>query len=184
MKTVSILLLALCCSGFLLAQTPGVSLPVSMDLGVGGGISVPSGKLADINNTGYNAGAKLRIKSLLPLAIVASATYNRLPEKGTDQSDGAWLVGAGLEYALPGVMVSPYLGADATLNIFNNQGTGTSSKNRGGIGLGGGVLFALPGFGSFDASVKYQMLNVMGKDANEESLNQVAANLSIMVTVM
>lgn len=184
MKIVSLVLLVLLCSGGLSAQTPGLSSPLGLDLGFGGGISVPTGSLADNNKTGYHAGAKMRIKSVMPLNIVASANYNRLPEKATDKTDAAWMVGAGLEYSLPGVAVSPYLSADATLNIFDNQGTGTSSYNRGGIGLGAGLLFSLPGFGSFDASVKYQMLNVFGKDVTEESASQVAANVSLMITVL
>lgn len=184
MKIVLSVLVVLMCAGFAFAQAPMVGSPVSLDLGLGGGVSVPSGDLANVNSTGYHAGAKLRVKSVLPMNIVASANYNRLPEKGTDQSDAFWMIGAGLEYALPGVGVSPYLGVDATLNLFDNQGAGTSSYSRGGIGVGGGVLFALPGFGSFDASVKYQMLNVMGKDTNEPNLSQVAAGLSLMATIL
>ncbi len=184
MKTVSIVLLMLCCSGLIIAQVPLVSAPVSLDLGFGGGLSIPSGTLADANKSGYHLGAKLRLKSVLPVTLVASANYNRLPEKATDKTDAAWMVGGGLEYSLPGVIVSPYLGVDAMLNISDNGGSGASSTNRGGLGFGGGVLFALPGFGSFDASVKYQMLNVMGKVDNEQSVSQIAANVSIMVTVL
>jgi hypothetical protein len=184
MKIVLSVLLVLAWSGILTAQTPGVASPVNLDLGLGGGVSIPSGDLANVNATGYHAGAKLRVKSLLPMNIVVAAAYNRLPEKGTDHADAAWMIGGGLEYALPGVGVSPYLGVDATLNIFDNQGTGTSSTTRGGLGFGGGILFALPGFGSFDAGVKYQMLNVMGKEAGEPDLTQVAATVTIMASIL
>jgi hypothetical protein len=184
MKIVLSVLLALACSGMLFAQTPVLSPPVSLDLGLGGGVSIPTGDLANGYSTGYNAGAKLRLKSILPLNIVAGVAYNRLPVKGTDAANEAWMIAGGLEYALPGVGVSPYLGADAKLNLFKNKGTGTSSYNRGGIALGGGVLFGLPGFGSFDASVKYDMLNVMGKDANETSVSQVTATLSLMASIL
>lgn len=183
MKTVSLVLLVLVCSGALVAQIP-IASPVSLELGIGGGVTVPSGTLADNHNTGYHAGAKIRIKSLLPMNLVGFAVNSRLTEKSTDQTDAVWIIGAGLEYSLPGIVVSPYLGMDALLNIFDNQGAGTSSFNRGGLGLGGGVQFGLPGFGSFDASVKYQMLNIIGKDDGEDTVSQIAANLSLMFSIL
>jgi hypothetical protein len=184
MKTVLSLLLVCVCAGVLSAQTPVVTSPVGIDLGIGGGISVPSGDLSDALNTGWNAGAKLRVKSVLPLNITGGVAYHRLPEKAGTESDAIWMVGGGLEYSLPGVGVSPYLGGDVSLNMFKNSGSGTSSYSRGGIGLGGGVLFSLPGFGSFDASVKYQMLNAIGKEALEKSANQIAASITLMATIL
>ena len=117
MKIVSMLLLVFVCSGIVSAQVPLVNVPVSIDLGFGGGISSPSGDLSNVSKTGWNAGAKVRIKSLLPMNIVAMVHRNSLPQKATSNSDGAWMLGAGLEYGIPAVMVSPYLGADAMLNI-------------------------------------------------------------------
>jgi hypothetical protein len=172
------------CSGLLYAQAPVVGSPVSIELGFGGGVSLPNGKLSDFNETGYHAGAKARFKSVMPLNIVASANYNRLPEKGTDKTDSQWMLGAGLEYPLPGVAVSPYLGVDAMLNLFDNQGTGTSSFSRVGVGMGAGVLFALPGLGSFDTSVKYQLMNVIGKETGEDTFSQIAANVSLMFNLL
>jgi hypothetical protein len=184
MKTVLLLLLVLVSVGVLSAQAPLVSSPVSVDLGIGGGISSPSGDLSNTHNTGWNAGAKLRIKSVLPLNVVGGVSYHHLPEKGTTTSDALWMIGAGLEYSLPSVAVSPYLGGDVSLNLFSNSGTGSSSYSRGGIGLGGGILFSLPGFGSFDAGVKYQMLNAIGKETGEGTANQISATLSLMATIL
>jgi len=183
MKILLLVMMSVVLSGVMFGQVP-IGSPVSIELGFGGGVSLPNGKLSDVNETGYHAGAKARFKSILPMNIVASANYNRLPEKGTDKTDSQWMVGAGLEYSLPGAGVSPYLGVDAMLNIFDNQGTGTSSFSRGGLGLGAGVLFSLPGVGSFDTSVKYQMMNLMGKDPGEETYSQIAANVSLMFGIL
>ena len=178
------LLFVLLANALAFSQAPAISSPVGLSLGLGGGVSIPTGDAATGWNTGWNGGAKLRLTSVLPVTIVGSAAYHSLPEKVTDKKDAIWMVGGGLEYALPGVGVSPYLGVDLTANIFDNQGSGSSSTTRGGLGFGGGLQFSLPGFGSFDASVKYQMLNALGKEANEVSLNQVAAGLTLMATIL
>ncbi len=178
------LLLVLLTSVVALAQAPPISSPVGLSLGLGGGVSIPTGDAANAWKTGWNGGGKLRLTSVLPFTLVGSVAYHSLPEKVTDKSDAMWMVGGGLEYALPGVGVSPYLGADLTVNIFDNQGSGSSSITRGGLGLGGGLLFSLPGFGQFDASVKYQMLNAIGKESGDPSVSQVAAGLTLMATIL
>ncbi|MBI4548100.1 MAG: outer membrane beta-barrel protein [Ignavibacteriae bacterium] len=166
------------------SQMPGVSSPVKFDLGVGGGVSLPTGKLSDASKTGYHVGAKIRLHSFIPLSIVSSGYYNRLPEKNTDKTDSQWMLGVGLEYPIPSVMVKPYFGADALVNIFKNEGTGTSSYTRGGVGLGAGVEFSIPAFGSFDTSLKYQIFNVVGKEDGEETFSQIAASVALMVSLL
>src|SRR5437667_181958 len=54
------------------------------------------------------------------------------------------------------------------------------------LDLGIGVEFTAPGVGSFDTSVKYQMLNLWGKDAtdNDKTVAQIAANLTIVFSVL
>jgi len=157
-----------------------VSVPLSIDLGLGGGVSLPSGDLSDVYNTGYHLGGKLRISGPLPFAIVAGGMYNNLPEKVGDKSDNQVILGGGIEVSIPAIAVRPYLGADALYVHTNNEGTGSSSFNRGGLGLGAGVEFMVPAFGSFDASVKYQFLNLMGKEDQETTASQIVGTLSIM----
>ncbi len=157
-----------------------VSSPVTLDLGLGGGVSLPTGDLSGDHNTGYHAGGKLRIGGSLPFNIVASGMYNSLPEKATDKSDNQVMLGAGLEFAIPSAGVHPYFGADALYVKFNNEGSGTSSFTRGGLGVGAGVEFTIPAFGSFDTSVKYQFLNLMGKETGETTAAQIAATVTLM----
>jgi hypothetical protein len=161
-----------------------VSVPLSLTLGLGGGVSLPTGDISDFYNTGYHAGGKLRIAGPLPFNIVAGGMYNSLPEKVGDKSDNQVILGAGLEVGIPAVAVKPYFGADLLYVHFNNEGTGTSSFNRGGLGLGAGVEFVIPAFGSFDTSVKYQFLNLMGKEATEGTASQIVATVAIMVGII
>lgn len=181
------LLVVLLAAGTLLGQslpTPSLASPVNMDIGIGGGATLPSGKLSDANNTGWHAGGKIRLHGFMPLSIVALGNYHRLPNKVGSESDTEVMIGAGLEYPIPSVMVKPYFGVDATVNIFSNTGPGPSSTTRQGIGVGVGVEFTVPAFGSFDTSVKYQMLNLIGKENNEEGISQISANLAIMFSVL
>jgi hypothetical protein len=183
-------ILALGCA-LLLASLPlaaqmdvPVSSPVSLQLGLGGGVSLPTGDLSDLYNTGWHAGGKVRIGGSIPVNIVGSGFYNSLPEKAVDQSDNQLILGAGLEYPIPSVGVHPYFGADVLYVHTNNEGAGTSSFNRGGLGVGAGVEFTIPAFGSFDTSVKYQFLNIMGKEDGEATASQVAATVAIMIGVL
>lgn len=170
------------------AQVPMVPLeiPVKLDLGFGGGLSSPLGTFGTLEGSGWHGGIKARLHSVMPLNVVASINYHRYPEKTANASgeDHIWMGCAGLEYSIPSIVVKPYLGADVLLNMFGSTLPNAQSSTREGLGIGGGVEFAIPMFGSFDASVKYQILNLIGKNANEETSAQIAANISVMLTIL
>ena len=171
--------------GSMHAQTP-VGSPLNVDLGVGGGVSLPTGDLSNGSNTGWHGLAKIRLHGAMPINIVGTGMYSRLPEKVGRESEVYWIAGAGLEYPIPSAVVKPYFGVDVMYVNVSNTGAGTSSASRGGVGFGAGVEFSLPGFGSFDTSVKYQMLNVFCKDSNvnETTVSQVTASVALMFGVM
>jgi hypothetical protein len=164
------------------AQVPVVGSPVSLDLGLGGGVSIPNGTFSDKNNSGYHAGAKARVHGLLPLNIVASGYYNRLSNKLGGESDLATMLGAGLELPVPSVIVNPYVGVDALWNRYTMSNVET--KTRIGLDVGAGVDFSIPGLGSFDTSIKYQMFNLFGKENGEETLSQIAGNVTLMFSIL
>lgn len=163
------------------ARSQLVESPVSLKLGVGGGVSLPTGSLSDAYNTGWNAGAKVRLGGWIPVNLVAVGMHNSLPLKGTDKSDEQLILGGGIEYAITSVVVHPYIGADYYYVDFDNKASGVPAFNRGGLGIGAGVEFAIPGFGSFDTGVKYQYLNVMGKEEGEKDISQIAATVTLML---
>ena len=186
MKRVRILMLVPVFIMLLLSESKAqvTELIAQLDLGIGGGVSLPTGQLNDSDNTGYHGVGKLRLHGLLPLSITGMVMYNRLPNKSGGESHQQWMVGAGLEYPIRAVAIHPYFGADVFYSGLSSTAAGSTSTGRGGIGLGGGVVFGLPGMGGIDASVKYQMFNLIGKDSGENTYSQVAASVAFMFNVM
>jgi len=190
----------LCIPGLLLAQlpTPGVpSVPLNIDLGVFGGLSSPLSPLSNSVNSGWNAGAKARLSGFLPVNILISGAYNRLPFAGgviplgggpatnlSGESMTAITAGAGLEYPLTSLVVKPYLAADGFVTILSSTVAGATSTTREGAAFGAGVMFSVPAFGSFDLSVKYQMLNAFGKDSGEDTQSLLGVSLAVMFGVL
>jgi hypothetical protein len=169
--------------GSLNAQMP-VGSPLSVDLGFGGGVSLPVGDLSSFENTGWHGLAKIRLHGSMPINIVGTGMYNRLPDKVGSESDYYWIVAAGLEYPVPSAVVKPYFGIDAMYVSLNNTGASGASASRGGVGMGAGLEFSLPGVGSLDTSVKYQIINVLGKESNEITASQVVASVALMFGLM
>jgi hypothetical protein len=157
-----------------------VEAPISLKMGIGGGVSLPTGTLSEGYNTGWNAGAKVRLGGWIPINLVATAMHNSLPMKDADNSDDQLIIGGGVEYAITSVVVHPYFGADYYYVKFDNKASGTPAFNRGGFGVGAGVEFSIPGFGSFDTAVKYQYLNAIGKETGEKDMSQIAATVTLM----
>src|SRR5712671_1736021 len=78
-----ILILRVLCGAIAAAQ-PVVSVvpPVQLDLGIGGGMSLPTGDLNNTNNTGWHVNGLVRLHGFMPLSVVASGSYHRLPNAG------------------------------------------------------------------------------------------------------
>jgi hypothetical protein len=170
--------------GIVRAQLPTPGAPLNLDLGLYGGTTLPLGTLADSTNSGWHAGAKARFSGFMPLSVLVAGQYNRIPMKTWGESMTAITVGAGLEYPLTAMVVKPYLGVDGFVSILSSTAPGAASVTREGIGLGGGVQFSVPAFGSFDLSAKYQMINLLGKETNEETQSQLSVSLAIMFSVL
>lgn len=159
--------------------------PVTLGFGLGGGVSLPTAEMSKLFNTGYHGGGKVRLGGWLPVNLVASGWYNSMPEKTADQSDTQVMVGGGFEYAIVSAEVHPYFGVDAFYTEFTDKGTIDTSFSRGGLGIGAGVEFTIPSFGSFDTSVRYQYMNVMGKEnAEEKTFSQIAATVTLMFALL
>lgn len=161
------------------AQVPSL---VKANLGVGGGLTVPGGDFGDTHKTGFNVGAKLRISGLIPVKLVGTASYVKLGGEDvallTLEDAKILQLGAGLEYQLvPAPIVKPYLAGDV---YYNNIDTGGDSRSRFGVGAGGGIAINMGGVLHLDGMVKYQALNIVGKDAGESTLYQVSATVLLM----
>lgn len=168
------------------AQTPGVGIPVNLEIGIGGGLSQPTGTLSDAVNSGWHAGAKCRLSGLIPINLVASETYHRLPFKLGTESATAWMTSLGIEWSMPAPVVKPYLGADALVNVISSTAAGSTSRTREGLGIGAGAEVSLPFLGSIDASVKYQFLNLAGKEdpIDSDTQSQIAVTVMLVFGVL
>ena len=164
--------------GTLLAQSP-----VNVNLGIGGGLSLPMDKLSDATNAGFHLGGKARISGFMPLNVTGSANYNRLAFKVGSDAFEVWMLGAGIEYPIPSVSVSPYFALEALLDIMTKMPPAGDTRKSIGVGLGCGIEFPVPGFGSVDASAKYQFLNVLLKEG-EETVSQIGVTVLLMFGVI
>ncbi|MEE9225455.1 MAG: outer membrane beta-barrel protein, partial [Bacteroidota bacterium] len=181
---VGALLLVLGFTNLSFAQVPSL---VKVNLGVGGGLTLPVGDFGDSHKVGYNVGAKLRISGALPFRLVGTAYYSRfdgeevtIPGIGqlgvTFEDAKIFQVGVGFEYQLiPAPIVKPYIGVDV---LYNNIDLGVGNNSRFGFGGGGGVEINFGGVLHLDGMLKYQILNAGGKEGGEETLNHVSATIS------
>ncbi len=186
------------CPQLVRADLAPPSLPISLDVGFFGGLSWPGDELMrHTDPRGWNAGLKARIhRAVQTLNIVGSVTYNRISDRPayevaafgvpfeSGEADVTWMVGGGLEYAIPIPIVSPYLGFDALLNQLTNTKAGASAVTRGGLGIGGGLAVAIPLVGTIDGSVKYQVFNIVGRSTGEPSFSQVAVSVGMMFSIL
>jgi hypothetical protein len=169
------------------AQPVGVSVssPVTFELGAGGGVTLPTGTLNNTNNTGWHVGGLARIGGWLPLSIVATGAYHKLPNAGGSDATTITALTGGFEYPLSALAVRPYLSAEGMLNYISSTAANSPTNNRQGISLGIGVDFGAPGVGNFDTSLKYQMLNLWGKSSNEnDTVAQLVANVTFLFNVL
>jgi len=176
--------LAVLCFVWVGTASSQIGSPVKLDIGLGGGLTLPAGDISDSSSSGYHFGAKVKLHGFMPLNVVVSGIYNRIPDKTGSEATTLMAIGAGLEYPLPVPVVTPYLGADLMMNIIGRTESGSTSTSRFGAGIGAGATFSIPEFVTLDASVKYQMLNLTGRADGERKYSQVTATLMLMFSVL
>lgn len=163
---------------------------VSFQLGIGGGYVMPAGDYkgtaaeyyAGTNyglSNGFGVHAKARL-GLVGINLTGEIGYAMLSNDGSPEGGNSSLevkhqilsikVGPEYRFGLPAVPVTPYLGANVSLNMFSGstkfQGVTSvpsSTVDMAGtsrIGVGGtvGVVIA-----SFDIAVHYNLHNISGK---------------------
>ncbi len=173
-------------------------------IGLGGGLTsiqspdafkndVASGGEGFTGNYHLTAMAKLSLP-LIPFTPAAFIDYHVLRGSGTRNSYAVEtsmnILSFGVEgelTLLPIPILSPYVCADFALNKFG-QLEETSQlgsivqggKSRYGVGLGvGAVVTALPKV-DIDGSIKYQFLNLIGKDSGESNINALTFNIILL----
>jgi hypothetical protein len=128
-------------------------------LGVGGGATIPVGKLADVQKAGYNGLASLAVGvAELPLGVRFDAIYNSMPKRddvvsapGGIASADFRVIGAlaNLIFAFPGTNAKPYILAGAGLYNSKLNASGAKSMNTLGFNAGIGTTFGMGPFAIF-----------------------------------
>jgi opacity protein-like surface antigen len=159
------------------APTAGAQRPMALEsprlvrIGVGGGVSVPTGDFKKAFDNGYNAQAFLQIKPPgLPVSLRVTGTFNRFDLKdvqvGTGgETNGYGQIAGGLANAtvhLPLGPISPYIMAGlGALNFKTSVESGstdvTDSETKFAINGGAGLAIKL---GRMDAYVEGRVANV------------------------
>jgi len=134
-----------------------------VQLGIAGGVSLPTSDLSDITNTGFNGTVTVGMTpAMIPLGIRIDGAFNQFDLKDAlgDGSVRFISVTGNLVYKIPGAMVSPYLigGAGWYNAKLDVTGLGNDSENKFGWNVGGGISMPLSGFSTFiEARYNYVM---------------------------
>lgn len=128
-------------------------------LGVGGGPSIPVGKLNDVQKTGYNGTVMLAIGvAELPLGLRLDGVFNQFSRRDvlTPQNGGSGVYSfrvmgaiANLVYAFPGATAKPYIVAGAGLYSTKTIVAGSKADSDWGFNAGVGATFGLGPFATF-----------------------------------
>jgi len=156
----------------------GLELSSSARYGVVAHLSLP---ILPINFVGYYFYAPLN-------------TSNDLGTSGNyEYSSSLSNIGLGIELPLIPGPIKPYLAADYLITRFGESTftatpaagspsvTNSPSKSRSGIAFGTGLRFTLFPVIDIDATVKYNMNNLFGKDSGEDTINSTTVMATIFV---
>lgn len=135
-------------------------------------------------SNGINLQAKARLR-FIGLSLVGEVDYSSLRNSGNSEPNQGRVevsqkvyslkVGPELQFKLPALPVTPYLGANAAIHRFSGETTfqGVSkvpsatyvvqSASRLGIGASGGVLLKLYESLFLDLGLHYNLMNISGK---------------------
>jgi opacity protein-like surface antigen len=154
------------------------------DVGVGGGLTMMQNDTYKNFNmeTGFHIGLKAKLNlPLIPITPVGFLNYHFLSGEflGTDLKQNIFQIGAGGEFSLLPGPVSPYLALDVAMNNFGafDGVPGSESVSRVGLALGAGVQLGGLIPINLDASLKYHLMNLMGKEDGEESIGAIMFNV-------
>jgi hypothetical protein len=175
----------------------GMSFSQGIKLGVGGGLSFMQGDYYSSlgMDRSYHVGLKAKLDiPLLPITPVAyfnyhflSGTYNiPFTTLSIEPTQNYMQLAVGGEMSLLPGPLSPYLGLDLVFNNFSefkvNSGplNNQSGFSRVGLAIGAGLelggIFPI----NLDASIKYHLLNILGKEDGELTRGAVAVNLVLL----
>lgn len=138
-----------------------------VQLGIAGGVSLPTSDLADIANTGFNGTVTVGMTpAMIPLGIRIDGAFNQFAIKDNlaDGNVRFISVTGNLVYKIPGATVSPYLIGGAGLYNAKVEVApfGSEAENKFGWNVGGGINMPLSGFSTF-IEARYNQVQTDGE---------------------
>ncbi len=159
-------------------------------IGVGGGLSAVQSPAYYTDAAGFSSEYHIGLKGkvsipifpITPIGFVEYHFFRGQTPAGADTKQNILSVGVGGEMELLPGPLSPYVGLDLEYNSLGDlETTGSpaaSGVSRMGLGIGAGVMLTLLPI-DFDVSLKYQMLNLFGKESGEETIGIINLNAAI-----
>jgi len=187
---VSLLILAVAFNLRAFGQESSEGHVFKLDIGAGGGVAFPVSDLGDRTSRGYSVGMNVRVHGFAPVQFGMGAHFNSLPfaTHGFLYPQGSlqhWIINGGMEIPVPMRWGEyPYLSLDFLFSPVENTGSIFINTPSSGIAVGLGMVEPLSRISSIDFTLKYQMLNVLGKDPFDGSMNQIVFASHIMVGVV
>ena len=172
----------------------------SLKLGLSGGITNftgPDGVTNDVSKGGLGYAAELhyglKAKFGLPLIPLNFTGYiinhaMSTDEDGIEVSQNILSIGVGAEWALIPGPIAPYLGVDILSNTLGdlevNGNKVNGSESSFGAAIGVGIDFKLLPKIDVDASVKYNMFNLTGRDDGEDVTSSINLNVAVLFSII
>lgn len=136
--------------------TVNAQAPRPFRLGISAGASVPVGNQSDGTNTGYTVTANIGMHAVgTPFTVQFEVGWNQWGIKDEDGDLSAFSATGNLVYDLPTTSeIKPYVIGTAglyhlTVSSDDEFGTLSSSTNKFGLGIGGGIRLPLSGFDTY-----------------------------------
>lgn len=128
----------------------------SYAIALGGGVTLPVGRLNDVQTTGYNGLVALALGSAeLPLGLRIDGIYNTFQSRttpvGAPANSDLRIIGAlgNLIFAFPGTSAKAYILAGGGLYNVKSDVSGAKSVNHFGFNAGFGATFGVGPFATF-----------------------------------
>ena len=164
-----------------------------LKLGIGGGLSMVQSPDYYTDGAGFSTEYHIGIRAklslpVIPITPIGFVEYHFLTGSmdtqlgSVDTKQNILSIGVGGEFTLVPGPFSPYLGVDLEYNNFGDfepsETEGSSGVSRMGIGLGAGVMFNLVVI-DIDVNLKYQMMNLIGKEDGEDTIGILNLNAAV-----
>jgi len=137
----------------LVLSTSSASAQKTVSLGVSGGLSVPTGQLADRQASGFHVGGHLNFApASLPFEILVDATYHSFDgnlDLTTPISVSYFGIAGSAAYVFPGTSMRPYIMGGGGMYFGKADVPGAESDSEFGFNVGGGLRFVLSGLSTF-----------------------------------